>query len=95
MILYKDQIKHLKSQGVWPVGFDESKPLHGGEGEEEGVESAAAPRLAELTAGNSEEETEDNDDDDASEIFQNTNRPVYDSSSEDSDSSAVSGTEDK
>ncbi len=77
MILYKDQIKHLKSQGVWPVGFDESsaplsKPLHSeGEGEE-GVESAAAPQLAELTLGNSEEETEDNDD--ASEIFKNTNR---------------------
>jgi hypothetical protein len=78
VILYKDQIKHLKSQGVWPVGFDESsaplsKPLHDeGEGEEGVEESAAAPRLADLTLGNSEEETEDNDD--ASEIFQNTNR---------------------
>ncbi len=77
VILYKDQIKHLKSQGVWPVGFDESsvplsKPLHGSEGEEGVEESAAAPRLAELTLENSEEETEDNDD--ASEIFENTNR---------------------
>jgi hypothetical protein len=75
VILYKDQIKHLKSQGVWPVGFDESsaplsKPLHGeGEGEEGVEESAAASRLAELTLENSEE-----DNDDASEIFENTNR---------------------
>merc|ERR1712147_409123 len=68
-ILYKEQIKYIKAENQWPVGF-ESKI----EDREEGVE--------EKEKGSDEEE----DGEDDSDLFQNTNRPIY-SESESSDES--------
>jgi len=72
-ILYKEQIKYIRNQGAWPTGFDIVPP---------------SEELSKLKVGSVEEDSteeegshEDSDDD----IFQNTNRPVYDASSEDSD----------
>jgi len=89
VILYKAQIKYLKSQGVWPVQFDE-QPTALTENtktpivEEQG-EDGPTLRLARLRMANSEEQEEDADDEedteedeaeekDTSEIFKNTNR---------------------
>jgi len=69
-ILYKEQIKYIKAENQWPEGF-ESKI----EEQEEGVE--------EVKEKGSDEE-EDSEDD--SDLFQNTNRPIY-SESESSDES--------
>jgi len=69
-ILYKEQIKYIKAENQWPEGF-ESKI----EDQEEGVE--------EVKEKGSDEE-EDSEDD--SDLFQNTNRPIY-SESESSDES--------
>ena len=66
-ILYKEQIKYIKAENQWPIGFEESKVE---EEEEEGKYKG------------SEEEVEDSEDD--SDLFQNTNRPIY-SESESSD----------
>lgn len=67
-ILYKEQIKYLRAQGVWPAVFDVSPPT---------------AELDGLTV-NKDEDSEDEPCDD--DLFQNTNRPVHDTSSEDSDS---------
>jgi len=69
-ILYKEQIKYIKAENQWPEGF-ESKI----EDQEECVE--------EVKEKGSDEE-EDSEDD--SDLFQNTNRPIY-SESESSDES--------
>jgi len=69
-ILYKEQIKYIKAENQWPEGF-ESKI----EEQEECVE--------EVKEKGSDEE-EDSEDD--SDLFQNTNRPIY-SESESSDES--------
>jgi len=69
-ILYKEQIKYIKAENQWPEGF-ESKI----DDQEEGVEE-------EKEKGSDEEE----DSKDDSDIFQNTNRPIY-SESESSDES--------
>jgi len=69
-ILYKEQIKYIKAENQWPEGF-ESKI----EAQEEGVEE-------EKEKGSDEEE----DSEDDSDLFQNTNRPIY-SESESSDES--------
>ena len=69
-ILYKEQIKYIKAENQWPEGF-ESKI----EDQEEGVEE-------EKRKGSDEEE----DSEDDSDLFQNTNRPIY-SESESSDES--------
>jgi len=69
-ILYKEQIKYIKAENQWPEGF-ESKI----EDQEEGVEE-------EKEKGSDEEE----DSEDDSDLFQNTNRPIY-SESESSDES--------
>jgi len=55
-ILYKEQIKHIKEQRLWPEGF-----------QQEVVEEA--PR-----------EVHSEDSEDESDLFQNTNRPVYEES---------------
>jgi len=73
-VLYKDQIKYLKSEGVWPKEFDAVQPLL---------------ELENLKLGGKESEIRDSDsqdDDDDEDIFKNTNRPVCDTSSEDSSS---------
>jgi len=69
-ILYKEQIKYIKAENQWPEGF-ESKI----DDQEEGVEE-------EKEKGSDEEE----DSEDDSDLFQNTNRPIY-SESESSDES--------
>jgi len=69
-ILYKEQIKYIKAENQWPEGF-ESKI----EEQEECVEE-------EKEKGSDEEE----DSEDDSDLFQNTNRPIY-SESESSDES--------
>lgn len=58
-ILYKEQIKNLKTEKLWPEGFEDQK-----------VEE-------EIVARGSE------DSEDESDIFQNTNRPTHEESSED------------
>ena len=70
-ILYKEQIKYIKAENQWPEGF-ESKI----EGQEESV--------AEEEKEKGSKEEEDSEDD--SDLFQNTNRPIY-SESESSDES--------
>ena len=66
-ILYKEQIKYIKAENQWPVGFEAAKVEE--EEEEEGEEKEKG----------SEEDSEDDSD-----LFQNTNRPIY-SESESSD----------
>ena len=72
-ILYKEQIKYIKAENQWPEGF-ESKIETQGEGVEEEKEKGS-------------DEEEDSEDD--SDLFQNTNRPIY-SESESSDESSSS-----
>lgn len=68
-ILYKEQIKYLRAQGVWPAQFDAAPPTE---------------ELKGLTvkAGTDSEVEEESDND----LFQNTNRPVNQTSSEESES---------
>ena len=69
-ILYKEQIKYIKAENQWPAGFEAAKVE-----EEEGEEGEQKDK-------GSEEEEGDSEDD--SDLFQNTNRPIY-SESESSD----------
>jgi len=69
-ILYKEQIKYIKAEKLWPAGFEKS----------EAAEDLSKLKIKEVNS-NSEEES-----DDESDLFQNTNRPVYEES-EDSESS--------
>eukprot|EP00092_Neocalanus_flemingeri_P007332 GFUD01007918.1.p2 GENE.GFUD01007918.1~~GFUD01007918.1.p2 ORF type:complete len:166 (+),score=79.77 GFUD01007918.1:208-705(+) len=70
-ILYKEQIKYIKAENLWPAGFEKS---------EEAAQDLSKLKIKEVNS-NSEE-----DSDDESDIFQNTNRPVIEES-EESDSS--------
>ena len=70
-ILYKEQIKYIKAENQWPVGFEATKVEE--EGEEEDQKEKGI-----------DEEEEEGDSEDDSDIFQNTNRPIY-SESESSD----------
>jgi len=72
-ILYKDQIRFIKSENQWPEGF-----------ENQDIEND----LDKLTVSDPQEISgEDDSDQDDSDLFQNTNRPNYQiSESEDSDS---------
>jgi len=69
-ILYKEQIKYIKAENQWPEGFESKID----DDQDEGVE--------EKDKGGDEEE----DSEDDSDLFQNTNRPIY-SESESSDES--------
>ena len=69
-ILYKEQIKYIKAENQWPAGFEAAKVVEEEEEEEE-----------EKDKGSEEEEGDSEDD---SDLFQNTNRPIY-SESESSD----------
>lgn len=66
-ILYKEQIKYIKAEKLWPAGFEKA---------EEVTQDFSKLNLKE-TQSNSEE-----DSDDESDLFQNTNRPVYEESEE-------------
>ena len=70
-ILYKDQIRFIKSENQWPKGF-----------ENQDIETD----LDKLTVSDRQEISgEDDSDQDDSDLFQNTNRPNYQiSESEDS-----------
>jgi len=70
-ILYKEQIKYIKAENQWPVGFEATKV------EEEEEED-------QKEKGSDEEDEGEGDSEDDSDIFQNTNRPIY-SESESSD----------
>jgi len=80
IVLYKDQIKYLKAEGVWPKEFDEPAPATQLE-KLKLTEEGSGDKESE---GSQEEDSEDEDSDD--DLFKNTNRPVYDASSEESDS---------
>jgi len=69
-ILYKDQIKFIKSEKLWPSGFEDS------------VVSDDLSKLK-ITEANSGSEV---DSDDESDLFQNTNRPVQQESESSDDS---------
>lgn len=75
-ILYKDQIRFIKSENQWPKGF-ENQDI------ENDLDKLTLSDKKETT-GESEDDSEEEDD---SDLFQNTNRPNYQiSESEDSDS---------
>eukprot|EP00088_Acartia_fossae_P008021 TRINITY_DN13777_c0_g1_i3.p2 TRINITY_DN13777_c0_g1~~TRINITY_DN13777_c0_g1_i3.p2 ORF type:complete len:176 (-),score=70.89 TRINITY_DN13777_c0_g1_i3:1845-2372(-) len=84
-VLYRDQIKYLKKEGAWPSEFDNSAA--------QSTVSPPTDQLSELSVQEEKEsgeeesgegEEEESDDND---LFQNTNRRVYDVSSEDSEES--------
>ena len=72
-ILYKEQIKYIKSEKLWPEGFGEAQ--------------RAEQRLAELRIQEDSSGKESEDSEDDSDLFQNTNRPVRQEETEESDSS--------
>jgi len=73
-ILYKDQIKYIKNEKLWPEGFEKKEDL---------VEKG----IGKLDINKGEEgDNSDSDPEDDSDLFQNTNRPVYEASDEESDS---------
>jgi probable RNA-binding protein EIF1AD len=67
-VLYKDQIKYLKREGVWPKEFENCVATPD--------ELKSVKEKIEASEGS---EDSDNGDED---LFQNTNRPVHDTSSE-------------
>lgn len=72
-ILYKDQVKHLKQKGLWPVSFQDTvKP-----------DPRASKSFCSISTA---EESEDEDEDDDSDLFVNRNRSggmISESESED------------
>lgn len=70
-ILYRDQIRYLKKEGVWPSQFQENPP---------------SAELDKLSVKEEEQEAFEDSEDSASDadedIFQNTNRPKHDTSSD-------------
>lgn len=73
-ILYKDQIKYIKANNLWPTGFEKA--------------AVVSQDLSKLNIKEAQSNSED-DSDDESDLFQNTNRPVYEES-EDSDTDTES-----
>jgi len=66
-ILYKEQIKYIKAEKLWPAGFEKAEEVH--------------QDFSKLTLKETESNSEE-DSDDESDLFQNTNRPVYEESEE-------------
>ena len=66
-ILYKDQIKFIKAEGCWPQGFLAEEQLSQ-------LQLKDNPDQEERDSGDSESSEDDSD------LFQNTNRPVYEES---------------
>ena len=79
-ILYKDQIKFIKSEGQWPEGFQA--------GDTNPEDQLSKLQLKDNTEERSDSEEASEEDD--SDLFQNTNRPVYEASEEESDSETES-----
>ena len=80
-ILYKEQIKYIKEQGLWPSQFSGEK-----ENEAKCVDSKSKEENNKLV--NNYEFESDEDSDDESDLFQNTNRPKVDLIEESSESSS-------
>ena len=77
-ILYKDQVRFIKSENQWPEGFSNQ-------------EDAVKEGLSKLDLNEDKDsdcETESEEDD--SDLFQNTNRQVYEVSEEDSETESES-----
>jgi len=75
-ILYKDQIRHIKNENLWPEGFEKHQ-----ESVEEGIDNLDINKGEDGDNSCSDSESEDDSD-----LFKNTNRPVYEASDEESDS---------
>jgi len=75
-ILYKDQIKYIKAEKLWPAGFEDS---------------VVSDDLSKLKILEDEDCDSEEQSDDESDLFKNTNRPIHqesessDEESEDSD----------
>ena len=76
-ILYKDQIKYIKNEKLWPEGFEK---------QEDPVEKGIGKLDINKGEEGEEGDNSDSDPEDDSDLFQNTNRPVYEASDEESDS---------
>jgi len=70
-VLYKDQIKFIKKEGAWPAQFDNQ--------DQPPADQLAKDNFEESCEADNESEGSDNDDD----LFQNTNRRVYETSESD------------
>jgi len=68
-VLYKEQIKYLRSHSVWPSKFDNEPP----------TDALKSLEIKDTDKDSAESSDEDDD------LFQNTNRPVYEDSSEESE----------
>ena len=80
-ILYKEQIKYIKDQGLWPSDFTEDSKS------EESNSSVQQKQKASLeTASYCESDSENSDDE--SDLFKNTNRPKVQNIEESSESSS-------
>jgi len=77
-VLYKDQIKYLKQQGVWPKQFSKSE-------EEEETPNVADLKISEDKKEEEEDASSNSDSDD--DLFQNTNRRVIEISEDEETSS--------
>lgn len=69
-ILYKHQIKHIKSENLWPTGFQSQA--------EEEVGDLSKLSIKDKEADSEEDDSEEDD----SDLFVNTNRPVQEVSEE-------------
>jgi len=79
-ILYKEQIKYIKEQRLWPKEFSDEKENESKSFDEQKIDSNKRVDNNELES--------DEESDDESDIFQNTNRPKVDIIEESSDSSS-------
>ena len=83
-ILYKEQIKYIKEQGLWPSDFTEDSKIEGSKSSNKQNQKAPFE-----TPSNCESDSENSDDE--SDLFQNTNRPKVDTIEESCESSSSEG----
>lgn len=81
-ILYKEQIKYVKEQGLWPSEFTDDSKIEGSKSSVQQKQKAPFE-----TASNCDSENSD----DESDLFQNTNRPKVENIQESSESSSSEG----
>lgn len=81
-ILYKEQIKYVKEQGLWPSEFTDDSKIEGSKSSVQQKQKASFE-----TASNCDSENSD----DESDLFQNTNRPKVENIQESSESSSSEG----
>ena len=79
-ILYKEQIKYIKEQSLWPKEFSDEKENEPKSFDKQKIDSNKRVDNNELES--------DEESDDESDIFQNTNRPKVNIIEESSDSSS-------